>query len=333
MLDCLFLMPNCDVFFHRKCVERHVEALNLACGLTCLRCKGQKITIQLIIQKLHDFLPLFHLSLSLPLSHRAGSPSDSPDSVLKLKLCPPLSFFPNSSSSQSDRSSFDKASRSEYQDQRRQLLSSSSPPPHYTLFESHLGSTSSPTSALESISRGPDGRFIVQPYDEGSTPIHIKKNLKKDFPQCSAGGDSSTSSSRMSYRGSPKSDSIDSESAEKKNPSPIPTVDLPGPSKISHSPGRVKAMARNFSRHGCFYSDDEPGCSQALLERASFYSDSSEKRDCDPLKKYHMSVHPEGMFPSLTRKAREVERGEALPHHREREPADQHQHPGVPDGT
>ncbi|KAJ8371182.1 hypothetical protein SKAU_G00112100 [Synaphobranchus kaupii] len=238
----------------------------------------------------------------------AGSPTDSPDSVLKLKLCPPLSFFPNSSSSQSDRSSFDKASRSEYQDQRRQLLSSSSPPPHYTLFESHLGGTSSPTSALESISRGPDGRFIVQPYAEGSTPSHIKKSLKKDFPQCSAGGNSSTGSSRTSHKGSPKSDSLDSKSAEKTNPSPVLTVDLPGPSKLSHSPGRVRAMARNFSRHGCFYSDDEQGCSVALLERASFYSDSSEKRDHDHLKKYRMSVHPEGMFPGLTRKAREVEK-------------------------
>ncbi|TMS03754.1 Protein turtle-like protein A [Larimichthys crocea] len=70
----------------------------------------------------------------------ARSPPRSPDSVLKLKLCPPLPFFPNTSSSQSDRSSFDKGSRGEYHDQRKQLLSNSSPPPHYTLFESHLGS-------------------------------------------------------------------------------------------------------------------------------------------------------------------------------------------------
>uniref|UniRef100_A0A671XWR7 Protein turtle homolog A-like n=1 Tax=Sparus aurata TaxID=8175 RepID=A0A671XWR7_SPAAU len=35
------------------------------------------------------------------------SPPRSPDSVLKLKLCPPLPFFPNTSSSQSDRSSYD----------------------------------------------------------------------------------------------------------------------------------------------------------------------------------------------------------------------------------
>ncbi|KAF3851103.1 hypothetical protein F7725_012875 [Dissostichus mawsoni] len=98
-------------------------------------------------------------------SQEARSPPRSPDSVLKLKLCPPLPFFPNSSSSHSDRSSFDKGSRGEYHDQRKQLLSNSSPPPHYTLFESHLGS-----QALESISRGPDGRFIMQPLQEESSP-------------------------------------------------------------------------------------------------------------------------------------------------------------------
>uniref|UniRef100_A0A7N8WY86 Immunoglobulin superfamily, member 9b n=1 Tax=Mastacembelus armatus TaxID=205130 RepID=A0A7N8WY86_9TELE len=97
-------------------------------------------------------------------------------------LCPPLSFLPNSSSSQSDRSSFDKGSRGEYHDQRKQLLSNSSPPPHYTLFESHLGSQDPSPTALESISRGPDGRFIVQPLPEGSSPSS-KKSFKKDVLQ------------------------------------------------------------------------------------------------------------------------------------------------------
>ncbi|KAG7480675.1 hypothetical protein MATL_G00058820 [Megalops atlanticus] len=238
-----------------------------------------------------------------------------------MKLCPPLSFFPNSSSSQSDRSSFDKGSRSEYQDQRRQLLSSSSPPPRYTLFESHLGGGPSPTSALESISRGPDGRFIVQPYEEGSMPSHIKKSLKKDFPQCSGGGGSGSGSNRTSYRDSPKSDSLYSERAEKRDPSPVVAVDLPGPSKALHSPGRVRAMARNFSRHGCFYSDDEQGCSEALLERASFYSDCSEKRAYDSLKRYRPSVRPEDVFPRFSRKAREAERerDHILPSERDRQ--------------
>uniref|UniRef100_I3JX54 Protein turtle homolog A n=1 Tax=Oreochromis niloticus TaxID=8128 RepID=I3JX54_ORENI len=90
------------------------------------------------------------------------SPPRSPDSVLKLKL------------------------HGEYHDQRKQLLSNSSPPPHYTLFESHLGSQAPSPSALESISRGPDGRFIVQPLPEGSSPSN-KKNLKKTVLQSNGG--------------------------------------------------------------------------------------------------------------------------------------------------
>uniref|UniRef100_A0A7N6AXV4 Immunoglobulin superfamily, member 9b n=1 Tax=Anabas testudineus TaxID=64144 RepID=A0A7N6AXV4_ANATE len=72
-----------------------------------------------------------------------------------------------------------QGSRGEYHDQRKQLLSNSSPPPHYTLFESHLGSQAPSPTALESISRGPDGRFIVQPLLEGCSPSN-KTNMKKD---------------------------------------------------------------------------------------------------------------------------------------------------------
>uniref|UniRef100_A0A4W6G166 Immunoglobulin superfamily, member 9b n=1 Tax=Lates calcarifer TaxID=8187 RepID=A0A4W6G166_LATCA len=156
-------------------------------------------------------------------SPEARSPPRSPDSVLKLKLCPPLPFFPNSSSSQSDRSSFDKGSRGEYHDQRKQLLSNSSPPPHYTLFESHLGSQAPSPTALESISRGPDGRFIVQPLPEGSSPSN-KKNLRKDVLQ-SNGGASGSGSNRTSFRDSPKSSILSSEKDERKD-SPL-TVDVP----------------------------------------------------------------------------------------------------------
>ncbi|KAM3611832.1 uncharacterized protein V6R79_024658 [Siganus canaliculatus] len=231
----------------------------------------------------------------------ARSPPRSPDSVLKLKLCPPLPFFPNTSSSQSDRSSFDKGSRGEYYDQRKQLLSNSSPPPHYTLFESHLGSQAPSPTALESISRGPDGRFSVQPQ-AGSSPAN-KKSLKEEILQIN-GGASGSGSNRTSFRDSPKSSILSSEKDERKN-SPL-TVDVPELSRPSSSPGRVRAMARNFSRHGCFYSDDEQG-SEALLERASFYSDNSEKKTSDSLRRYRMPGHAEDLFPSLGRKAK--------PHH------------------
>lgn len=245
------------------------------------------------------------------------SPPRSPDSVLKLKLCPPLPFFPNSSSSQSDRSSFDKGSRGEYHDQRKQLLSNSSPPPHYTLFESHLGSQAPSPSALESISRGPDGRFIVQPLQEGSSPSN-KKNLKDDILQIN-GGASGTGSNRTSFRDSPKSSILSSEKDERKD-SPL-TVDVPELSRPPSSPGRVRAMARNFSRHGCFYSDDEQG-SEALLERASFYSDNSEKKPSDALRRHRMPGHTEDLFPSLGRKTKLLDRHRS--HHSDYRPMESH---------
>ncbi|XP_036434708.1 protein turtle homolog A isoform X3 [Colossoma macropomum] len=245
-------------------------------------------------------------------SPQARSPADSPDSMLKMKLCPPLNFFPNSSSSNgSDRSSFDKGSRSEYQDQKKQLLSSSSPPPRYTLFESHLGGSPSPTSAIESISRGPDGRFIVKQYPEGSTPMHIKKHLKKEFPQ-SPGRGSGGGSNCGSFRDSPKPSSYSSEKDVRQEPPPGLAVDSADSERPPHSPGRVKAMARNFSRHGCFYSDEEQGCSEALLERPSFSSDCSENRVCDSLKKYRLPNNREDIFPSLTKRARALERERLL---------------------
>ncbi|KAK2902323.1 hypothetical protein Q8A73_012069 [Channa argus] len=238
----------------------------------------------------------------------ARSPPGSPDSVLKLKLCAPLPFFPNSSSSQSDRSSFDKGSRGEYHDQRKQLLSNSSPPPHYTLFESHLGSQAPSPTALESISRGPDGRFIVQPLPEGSSPSN-KKNMNKDI-LLSNGGASGSGSNRMSFRDSPKSSILSAEKGERRD-SPL-TVDVPELSRPPCSPGKVRAMARNFSRHGCFYSDDEQG-SEALLERASFYSDNSEKKPSDSLRRHRMLSHTEDLVPTLGRRTKLLDKNK--PHY------------------
>ncbi|XP_010788372.1 protein turtle homolog A isoform X2 [Notothenia coriiceps] len=236
-------------------------------------------------------------ALQMSPSQEARSPPRSPDSVLKLKLCPPLPFFPNSCSSHSDRSSFDKGSRGEYHDQRKQLLSNSSPPPHYTLFESHLGS-----QALESISRGPDGRFIMQPLQEESSPSD--KNVKKEVLKMN-GGASGSGSNRTSFRDSPKSSLLSSEKDERKD-SPL-TVDVPELSRPPSSPGRVQAMARNFSRHGCFYSDEEQG-SEALLERASFYSDNSELKPSDSLRRPRMPGHAEDLFPSLGRRTKLLDR-------------------------
>lgn len=109
----------------------------------------------------------------------------------------------------------------------------------------------------------------------------------------------------MSFRDSSESSTL---SSEKRKDSPL-TVDIPELSRPPSSPGRVRAMARNFSRHGCFYSDDEQG-SEALLERASFYSDNSEKKPSDSLRR------------SLSKRTRLLDRDR--PHHSGYQPMESH---------
>lgn len=122
-----------------------------------------------------------------------------------MKLCPPLNFFLSSSSSDhSDHSSLDKGSLY----QKKQLLHSSSPPPCYTLFESHLGSSPSSLSAVESTSRGPNGHFIAPPYLKDTKAMHIQ--TKKEFPQ-STRQDNSEGSKSSFFQDSPKPCSVRSE--------------------------------------------------------------------------------------------------------------------------
>lgn len=143
----------------------------------------------------------------------------------------------------------------------------------------------------------------MQPLPEGPSPSN-RKNLKKNVLQ-SNGGASGSGSNRTSFRDSPKSSILSSDKGERKD-SPL-TVDVPELSRPLSSPGRVRAMARNFSRHGCFYSDDEQS-SEALLERASFYSDNSEKKPSDPLRRYRMMGHTEDLLPSLGRRTKLLDR-------------------------
>ena len=253
-------------------------------------------------------------NVSPPVS-RSRRPPRSPDSILKLKLCPALPFFPGSSTAQSDRLTFDKGSRGEYQDQKKQLLSNASPPPHYTLFESHLGCQAPSSTGLESICRGPDGRFLVQPLPEGSSSPS-DENMKNVIVQCN-GGASGAGSNRTSFRDSPKSSVLSSEKEERKD-SPL-TVDVAELSRPPSSPGRVKAMARNFSRHGCFYSDDEQG-SEALLERASFYSDNSEMRTNASTRRYCLPANADDLLPVLGRRALGPERDVDQPSHSRYQP-------------
>lgn len=65
-------------------------------------------------------------------------------------------------------------------------------------------------------------------------------------------------------------------------------------------------MASNFSRHGCFYSDGELG-SAALLERASFYSDISEKKPSDSSRRGFGPGPAEDVLPASSRKRKPLD--------------------------
>lgn len=115
------------------------------------------------------------------------------------------------------------------------------------------------------------------------------------------GGASGSGSNQTSFRESPKSSIFSSEKDERRT-SPL-TVDVPELNIPPSSSGRVRAMASNFSRHGCFYSDDELS-SEVLLERASFYSDISEKKPSDSFRRIYVPGRAEDMFPSIYRKTK-----------------------------
>ncbi|KAK3522261.1 hypothetical protein QTP70_034771 [Hemibagrus guttatus] len=110
----------------------------------------------------------------------AGSAPDSPDSVLKQKLLPlrPLS----SSSSSSDHSSSEKSNRNDCPDQKHHQLPCTQPPCYDSVPESHLRRS----STVELIHRGPDGRFMLEPYEELSTSErkHPPFVLSVDMPSC-----------------------------------------------------------------------------------------------------------------------------------------------------
>uniref|UniRef100_A0A3P8RCR3 Immunoglobulin superfamily, member 9a n=1 Tax=Astatotilapia calliptera TaxID=8154 RepID=A0A3P8RCR3_ASTCA len=115
----------------------------------------------------------FPLFLSLP--HRKTSGTSTPDSVLKKSLLPASSHYPTSSSTttssslQTDCSSFS----TENNNRRKHLMSKYSR-------DSLTKTTSLISPSIEMISRGPDGRFTLPPYDTETLSVHSKKSVRYD---------------------------------------------------------------------------------------------------------------------------------------------------------
>lgn len=167
------------------------------------------------------------------LSHRKTSGTGSPDSVLKKSLLPASVLYPTtsstttSSSSQTDCSSFS----AENHHRRKHLLSNSN--------RGRLTRTTSfPISpAIEMISRGPDGRFMLPPYDSDTL-----KSIR------------STKSAQVR-----RSVSLHSEREDRKEPPFVLSVDLlPCKPAEADSTRRIYDTTQCLPRHGPYILDQKP---------------------------------------------------------------------------
>lgn len=164
------------------------------------------------------------------------SGTGSPDSVLKRSLLPANILYPTTSSTttsssfQTDCSSFS----TENQLRRNHLLSNYS--------RGRLTrTTSSPISpSIELISRGPDGRFTLPPYDSNTMSVH-KNNTKSDQP------------ARVR-----RSVSLHSERGDRKEPPCVLSVDLP-PCKPAeaNSTYQICGLAQRLPPHDPYILDQK----------------------------------------------------------------------------
>lgn len=175
--------------------------------------------------------------LSFSVSYRKTSGTSSPDSVLKKSLLPASSIYPTTSSTttsssfQTDRASFS----TENHHWQKNLTSNYS--------RGHLSrAASSPISpAIELIARGPDGRFVLPPYDSDTLSVHSKKNRSYDRPATVQ-----------------RSVSLYSERHDKKDPPFVLSFDFsPCQPARPGSTSQICEMARHLTHHDPYILDQK----------------------------------------------------------------------------
>ncbi|KAG7322945.1 hypothetical protein KOW79_014291 [Hemibagrus wyckioides] len=206
-------------------------------GVLCLLLLIVLITVCLIGRKRHRQHRKMMRDRPPAPSRKAGSAPDSPDSVLKQKLLPlrPLS----SSSSSSDHSTLDKSNRNDCPDQKHHQLPGTQPPCYDSVPESHLHRS----STVDLIHRGPDGRFMLEPYEELSTldlAPSIREMPTQGFPR--------SSSARPSNGTLRKTQSLRSYRSERKHPPFVLSVDMPSCGLDISPSGRSQTLPR----YGCY---------------------------------------------------------------------------------
>ncbi|KAB5543814.1 hypothetical protein PHYPO_G00083980 [Pangasianodon hypophthalmus] len=188
-------------------------------------------------------------------SRKAGSAPDSPDSVLKQKLLPlrPLS----SSSSSSDHSSLDKSNRNDCPDQKQHQLPCTQPPSQGSVPENHLHRA----STVELIHRGPDGRFMLEPYEELGTSDYASSKHEMSRQGFSH------SSERPGDATLRKSQSLRSYRSERRHPPFVLSVDMPACGLDISPSGR----AQTLPNYGCY----SVSLGQEISNRSSLSSQTS----------------------------------------------------------
>ncbi|XP_044190144.1 protein turtle homolog A [Thunnus albacares] len=196
---------------------------------------------------------------------RKTSGTSSPDSVLKKSLLPASPLYPNnssttnSSSSQTDCSSLN----TENHNRRKQFQSSYS--------RGNLTrTTSSPISpSIELIGRGPDGRFVLPPYDHDTLSVHSKKSIKYN----------QSASVRRSV-------SLHSDKEDRKEPPFVLSIDLPL-CKSTNSSSQICGTAQYLPCHGSYTADQKTnydGCPDltSLCSNSTFATIPYKDRNLTP---------------------------------------------------
>ncbi|KAI5099498.1 protein turtle-like A, partial [Silurus meridionalis] len=222
-------------------------------GVLCLLLLAVLVTVCLIGRKRsrrHRKMMQDHAS-----SRKPDSAPGSPDSVLKQKLLPlrPLS----SSSSSSDHSSLEKSNRSDCPDQKQHQLPRTQPPLQGSVPENHLHRS----STVELIHRGPDGRFMYEPYEELSTSDFASSKHER------ARQSFSHSSERACDAKLRKTQSLCSHRSERKHPPFVLSVDMPSCGLDISPSGR----AQTLPRYGCY----SVTLGQEISNRSSLSSETS----------------------------------------------------------
>lgn len=131
----------------------------------------------------------------------------------------------------------DKSNRSDYPDQKHHQLPRTQPPSHGSEHESQLRRS----STVDLIHRGPDGRFMLEPYEELST-FDLAPSIHEMPMQAF-----SRSSERPGDATLRKSQSMRSYRSDRKHPPFVLSVDMPS-CGLDISSGRSQTLPR----YGCY---------------------------------------------------------------------------------